>query len=254
MTAIPFKYAYAQATGLGHRETDQVCQDAFRLSIVDGRDGTPWIIAVVADGVGSAEHAEMGSQLAAEFFDRTMKVSLEEGLTNDLRLDLLAAVVMARFHIQLVAEAKGHELDAYGTTLLGFVTNGVKTGVVQIGDGAIVGGAGADWKLLIEPRRAEHINENTFLTCPTWGEALQCRIITGPIDTAVLMSDGLEDVVITHAGPHAGFFGFVHAALAGTETSGRDAALCERLDQLLDGPSVRSRTHDDTTVIAIQTR
>ena len=250
MNQISFKYAMAQATGTTHIEAGVRCQDAIRIATVTVSDGTSWFIAAVADGVGSAELAELGAHQAADSFVRAMAVTLSDALPGTLDMHLVAAVALARFEIDLMAEVDGRDAEAYGTTLLGIATNGARTGVVQIGDGVIV--AGPDWRLLLEPQRGEYANEATFLTCAGWKDALQVRVIDAPLDTVVLMTDGLEEVTILNSGPHADFFTFVRCALANAETTGEDRALSERLRQLLDGPSVRSRTHDDTTLIAIR--
>jgi Protein phosphatase 2C len=153
--------------------------------------------------------------------------------------------------LEVWAEFSGCPVGDFATTFCGFVSNGATHGFIQIGDGIMV--AGPAWATKLAPQVGTLACETVFLTCADWFDWLDTRVVTEPLSTVVLMTDGLRDLVVTpHTWePKPEFFDFVHGALRTAGGTGAFTALNERLHDFLQGESVRSRTDDDTTLIAI---
>lgn len=220
-----------------------------------GTDGRRWLIAAVGDGAGSAPFAEIGATNAVEIFVSALAHSLAEEVEPNLAQHLVAAATLARFELELTAEVEGHQPGDFATTLLGCISNGTTSAFIQIGDGAIV--IGPPWRVVLTPQRGECVNEAIFLTCQGGVENAALAVIDEPIGIIVLETDGLESLSVKAATlePHAPFFDFVCDALqqsSGVAITGADVPASERLATLLDSATIRDRTDDDVTIVAIQ--
>jgi serine/threonine protein phosphatase PrpC len=76
------------------------------------------VIAAVADGCGSEEHSEVASKIAAE----VSTSYCEQNISSSSKLDEILGVIKASFEvsqkaIEKEAEAQGHSIDQYDTTL-----------------------------------------------------------------------------------------------------------------------------------------
>jgi Protein phosphatase 2C len=244
MTTLPFVWTSASATGAGHRAKSEPSQDSHRLASFVDASGVPWIVAVVADGAGSAEHGGIGSEVAAEIFIEAIQHGVEDGILTDLKTLVESALILARCELEIWAETFDCAVGDLATTFCGFVSNGSTHGFIQIGDGIMV--AGPPWAAMLSPQVGTFASETVFLTC----------VVSEPLSTVVLMTDGLRDLVVTYGTWEAKpeFFDFVLGGLATADEAGSFTALSERLQGFLEGESVRSRTADDTTLIAIHFR
>ena len=247
-----FSWATAQATGSAHIECDTPCQDALAVMTTIGADGHCWLVAAVADGAGSVPFADIGANYAARTFVAALAHSLAGEVDPCLTRHLVAAAALARFELELMAEIEGHEPRDYATTLLGCISNGTTSAFLQIGDGAIV--IGPPWRVVLTPQRGEYVNESVFLTCPGGLGNAGLAMIEEPIGTIVLLTDGLEGLSIKSATlePHTPFFDFVRDALMAAPSRDGIMEVSERLAALVESPTIRDRTDDDVTIIAIQ--
>ncbi len=108
-------YAYGiTQQGTYHIKHDLVCQDAHKIV----KCGERLAVAAVADGLGSEEHSDIASRLAAEVSTAYCAEQIKEDLSEEQILTIIRdSFALAQSRIEQAAEANGHELDQYDTTL-----------------------------------------------------------------------------------------------------------------------------------------
>lgn len=108
-------YAYGiTQQGTYHVKNGTVCQDAHK--IIKCSDSCA--VAAVADGLGSEEHSDIASRLAADRAAEYCAEKLDDALTDDQILEVIhTSFALAQSKIEEAAADNGHELDQYDTTL-----------------------------------------------------------------------------------------------------------------------------------------
>lgn len=216
----------ASRRGRSHAKDAKFREDDFRCYYQ--ADANAYVLAV-ADGAGSANMSREGSRLACEIATQHLLSALSGGIADKIRglADTLeentdsadarkllqdelykllgnAALIAAR-HITQTAEAAGHVVRDYATTLLLTLclptTKGWLVGAFWIGDGGLglyrrEGGI----RLLGEPDGGEYSGQTRFLTMKETFEAssLYGRVrfeLVPDFDALVLMTDGITDAL-----------------------------------------------------------
>ncbi len=130
-------YAYGiTQQGSYHIKKDIVCQDAHRII----KCGDTMAVAAVADGLGSEEHSDVASRLAA---DLSVEYCAEHIKPDEIDDDGILATIkdsfeLAQNKIEFVAAENGHELDQYDTTLSLAVLIGDRLYYGHSGDSGII--------------------------------------------------------------------------------------------------------------------
>lgn len=121
--------------GTYHVKHDLVCQDSHNIIKCDDS----YAIAAVADGLGSEEHSDVASQMAAmistEFCAENIKVECSDEKILKIIKD---SFTLAQSRIEQVAKDNGHDLDQYDTTLSLAILKGDTLYYGQSGDSGIV--------------------------------------------------------------------------------------------------------------------
>lgn len=100
--------------GTYHVKNNIVCQDAHNIV----KCGDSMVVAAVADGLGSEEHSDIASKIAANSATNYCAKNICEDTTDEGILTVLhAAFVLAQNEIESEAKKNHHELDQYDTTL-----------------------------------------------------------------------------------------------------------------------------------------
>lgn len=246
----PFQWAKACVTGASHRACGALCQDAIAIRPANSRDHRQHIIAAVADGAGSAIHGGRGAKIAAHTFADTVAGMLGKSDRPDLLHIAKLAAGVVHTVVRRQALRTGSQCNDYASTLLACVTDGRKTAVVQIGDGAIV--LGPRWQVVFTPQRGEYANFTKFITEDDALEVLQARQISGRLGSISLMSDGLEPLVVKPPrSVHPPLFEHLTGAFHQIRRRGHVAGLSRQLEGLLAGPLVQNETGDDASLITI---
>jgi hypothetical protein len=245
---ILWRHAGGQATGSSHEKLGKPCQDRFRVCTVDA-DAT--LVAVVADGAGTAEFAHLGAEIAVETVSSVAQLGARAG-RSDLGDVLREGAALARQRILEAAADKQAAPRALACTLLAVIATPTGGAALQIGDGAIVAcEKDSDWRCVIWPQKGEYANSTFFLTDETALSQVEVCPLSDEVRELALMSDGLEQLAIHFASrsAHAPFFRTVFAPLLALEAPGEAAALSEGLNNLLKSAPVRQRTDDDATLV-----
>lgn len=233
----------ASTVGASHQKQALPCQDAWIAAECQG----DVLVVAVADGAGSATHAEVGSCLAAKravsaVFDRMLLPR-----TGGVYAMLDDAFACARQELEFEASATGLDLRDLSTTLTVVIAMPDCLGVAQTGDGLVVA-LEPDGSLipLTLPQRGEYANETHFLTGPGGGSPRYIRIGEAAPAFAVL-TDGLLPVSadMKTGRPHAPFFQPFFTTLQ----QGLTPDLERHLVQFLESPRLRARVDDDLTLV-----
>jgi len=192
----------ASVRGGRHEQSGQPCQDAYAVAEADGI----WAIAI-ADGLGSADHADTGARIAVDTASHTVlestdntKFSPEERIRQ--------AFLHARDAVIAEADLQGIPPGSCASTLIvAFYFRGQIT-IGHIGDGIAIGIRDRHVEILSSPGESEYANETACLVQSDWESQLR---ITLPhdIDHAIIATDGCQGALAIRRGgnyqPHEPF-------------------------------------------------
>jgi Protein phosphatase 2C len=241
---MPWAVLGESVIGTSHRDRNTPCQDAFRFRLF--RPGDEWLVVAVADGAGSAAHAEIGATLACDEFVRRVEAFGPETLSTHEAM----AALFADVRTALVTEAERRSVtprDLACTALLA-VAGPSSAMVAQLGDGAVVLGDGRGHRTVFWPEPAEYANATDFLTDDEFAGAMRFEAIADPVSELALLTDGLQRLALDYAVrmPHPPFFGPLFAAVRAAPDP---EPLVEPFRGFLDSPRVNERTDDDKTLV-----
>jgi len=258
MTPGPWRLAAASALGTSHEKLGTPCQDAHACEALLSATGETLLVAVVADGAGSAVRSGDGAQLACALM-------LEEaralgggiaGLSRELVCDWLARF---QAEIGVRAAAEGLAPRDFACTLLVALVGEERAAFFQIGDGAMVvsdrdgdgdpsGEGGYAW--VFWPDNGEYENLTYFATDPQAADHLRFDTADRAVDEIALFSDGLQRLALHYQTrtAHPPFFRSLFAAVRAADGEAAES-LSGRLAAYLSSPPVNERTDDDKTLI-----
>lgn len=250
MTAAPaggWRVAAARHRGESHARRGEAGQDALRLSFCGDV-----LVAAVADGAGSAPRGGAGAALAVRAAAGAALAALRDGLAlaDATEADIAAWLQAARASVAGAAARSGVPARDCAATLALAASDGRRTLIGHVGDGAVVGRcAQAGWRALSWPDAGAHAGETRFLTEDP--PALRATVWDEPLDALALLTDGLERVALDFATQtaHGPFFERMTAPLRALPRPGRDARLSHALGRWLGGAAVAARTDDDRTLV-----
>ena len=245
----------ASRRGTSHVRRGEPRQDARQVRHAHGSDT---IVAVVADGAGSAPQGGTGAavicrRIAAQAVEALNRLAVAE-IDEDQVRDWIDA---ARDVLGAGAARRGRSLRDYATTLLLAISDGWRTVVAHVGDGAIVArrAGGGGWEALSWPATGEYASTTYFVTDEP-APNVRIGIHDGAIDGLALFTDGIERLVLDLANraPHQSWFDRMAAPLdrmAARADQGEsiDFELSQALGRYLDGDRVCERSDDDKTVV-----
>ncbi len=176
-------------TGTSHIKKGTVCQDSHKAAKLSNG----WVVAAVADGVGSAKHSEIASALAVQTVVEvcTEKITSETKL-EDVKPILLEAYTKAEERIEIYADEHGDPITDYDTTLSSVVYDGAKLVYGHSGDGGIIGLA-TDGKYvrITRPQKAE--DNVCVIPLRAGAAAWEIKDAEGPFASVLLATDGIYD-------------------------------------------------------------
>ena len=242
-----WRCAGAQVVGASHERSSKPCQDSMAYEVLDGTV----FLAVIADGAGSASHAELGSRCVVDTVINETRILLTQGDCN-LRDILRTAITAARESLVRLAADIGIALRELSTTVLA-VLIGPHDGIaMQVGDGLIaVSEEPSDWIWVIWPQHGEFINTTTFLTDD---EAI-AKMEEAPLGPSVMdisiCSDGLENLALNYSEriAHSPFFAALLKELHPLHEVDELSALSNQLRDFIGSDRIRSRSDDDISII-----
>ncbi|HET8629547.1 MAG TPA: PP2C family serine/threonine-protein phosphatase [Thermomicrobiales bacterium] len=255
MSAGAWRYALASVAGTGHLERGEPCQDASECEVLAAQGGEAVLVAVTADGAGSARRGGDGAALACALWrDEMAALFAGGGAVADLTAEFAAAwLTRFRHEVGLRADAEAALPRDFACTLLAAVVGEAGAAFVQLGDGAIVVAEADDadaYCWVFWPKRGEYENVTWFATDPAAAAQLDHAFVSRRVDEVALFTDGLQRVALHYASrtAHAPFFRPMFAPVRAA-TPGRAEGLSGALAAFLASDAVNERTDDDKTLV-----
>lgn len=239
--------------GASHVKANLPCQDALRWEASGGK-----LVAVLADGAGSASTSEVGADLAVRAALRHLRDAVGKGrlprLEAGCRALLEGAIRAARESVFAEAQLRVVRPRELACTLTVLVVDKDLASAAQVGDGAsLVTGADDALIALTKPANEEYLNETTFLTSDGAMESWQFSFRNGKFERAALFSDGLQMLALKlpEGTPHSPFF---EPFFRLVETSADLDAATERMKAFLASSRITDRADDDLSLMVASLR
>lgn len=247
-----WKYGLASVIGTSHARANVPVQDASRAAIRQDAHGAELLFAVVSDGAGSAAQAQVGSQLACEFWLEAVTAHCVAGGT----LAQLADGFFPRWlkecqqRFLQTAQATDSRMDDYACTFLAAVVGTAEAVYFQLGDGAMIESVGEDYSIVCWPQQGEYANTTNFLTDADGASKCFIERRNHRVDEVALFTDGIQNLVLDYRTrtAHAPFFAPLFAWLR-PRADGHSEELSQSLGVYLNSAKINARTDDDKTLI-----
>jgi hypothetical protein len=252
MTPGSWQYAAASALGTSHEKLGLPCQDAHACEVLLLATGDPVLVAVVADGAGSASRSGDGAQLACALVVDEMRAICETGRSvSDLSREVVCDwLVRFQNEIGIRASSEGLTPRDFACTLVAAVVGRDQAAFFQIGDGAMVVSDNGEYAWVFWPDTGEYENLTFFATDPAASDHLQFDLCERCIDEIALFSDGLQRLAL-HYQTRTAHPPFFRSLLAVVRTAEGESpkSLSAKLSSYLVSPAINERTDDDKTLI-----
>ncbi len=241
----------ASVVGTAHQSLGAPCQDHCLAKTWCAPDGSQYLLALIADGAGSARFGKEGAELACQEGMRLIEERLPElGGASPSREDVVHWVTLLRADLArraLVAEVAIRE---FACTWLAAVVGPDFGMFAQVGDGGIVASRDGILEPVLWPDTGEYANETRFLTDESALGHLQCTVLDQASQEVALFSDGLQCMALVYESRtvHTPFFAPMFAVM---HQAGADACvtLSVQLAAFLASARVNERTDDDKTLV-----
>lgn len=238
----------ASVQGAGHEKNAKPCEDSHQWKRLPGGI----FLGSIADGAGSASHAETGSGVASKAALGILESALSQSIPageEEWKALFLDTAKQARAAIEKEAVERKIRPRDLASTLVCSVVAPDWLGAMQIGDGAVIAAEDPDRLLVLtKPVVSEYLNETVFLTSPDYVERMQITVLRGRARRLAMFTDGLQMLALNMplARPHIPFFKPLFGLLEQTPDM---AAAQARLEEFLRSPRLRTRTDDDLTLV-----
>lgn len=255
--------------GVAHRCYGTRCQDAHMIRRVkqvaiwkDGgkRDrllpGKEYVVAAVADGLGSEAHSDIGAHAAVNTAVSTMCELIGTWCTTG---DSALAISMPRFIEQamikannaVVKKAASMELPAneFDATLAIAVYDGDQLFYGSAGDSGVIAKTDAGFELLTRPSRVGSAGTYPLYSREKWEIGACC----GHVQGFLLATDGILELLVPEFNNEnlneKAMHLFMGAGHKPVDASGIDAALEKRIESVVRHIQGGRYTYDDATVV-----
>lgn len=255
--------------GVAHRCYGTRCQDAHMIRRVkqvaiwkDGgkRDrllpGKEYVVAAVADGLGSEAHSDIGAHAAVNTAVSTMCELIGTWCATG---DSALAISMPRFLEQamikannaVVKKAASMELPAneFDATLAIAVYDGDQLFYGSAGDSGVIAKTDAGFELLTRPSRVGSAGTYPLYDKEKWEIGTCC----GHVQGFLLATDGVLELLVPEFNneklKEKGVHLFMGAGYKSVGASDIDAALEKRVENVLHRIQGNRYTYDDATVV-----
>jgi hypothetical protein len=252
MTDSSWRYARASVIGTSHLSTDKKCQDANGVFFAKDSTGEEILVLVAADGAGSAEKSDEGSQLVCKEFISIVDRHFADGGTFFQITPEQMDIWSNWLHESIREKAFASERIPrdFACTFLALIVGQTSAIAAQIGDGAIVIGSDGTYETVIWPQSGEYVNATYFITDDCFINSLHVTPINKPVDEVAVFTDGIQMLALHYATQSVfePFFRPMFDTLR-KEPPGERQNLNENLVEYLDSPLINERTDDDKTLI-----
>ena len=177
--------------GIAHQaKKDGVCQDASDVVVL--KNG--WVVAAIADGLGSAKKSEVGSITAV----KVVLSFVSENYPDRWHEESLISLLRTAYHkalktLNTLAEENQDNSCDYDTTLTTVIYNGANVVYGHVGDGGIIAlSSYGDYSVLTEAQKGEVFNETSPLRAGP--DSWSFGVSKEDVCALTMMTDGIFDV------------------------------------------------------------
>jgi hypothetical protein len=237
---------HASVIGTSHMADGSSCQDKHLCRECIDSTGAKVLLAVVADGAGSASFGDEGAELLCKMMVEGFSARLAEGIFVGSFERAEMERLLDVFHDTLdeLALKRNCSRRDFACTLAGAIVGEKDAVFFQIGDSAIVylTEDAASYCCPFWPQKGEYENTTVFATGTAAKEHLQFLMVLKPIRAISLFTDGLLAMALHNASKqaHSPFFEDVFALVKRNQLNVAD---------FLQSEFVNRRTDDDKTLI-----
>ena len=236
--------------GTSHTASGKPCEDAVRHACFKDEHGDEVLVCCVADGAGSALHAQWTSEFVTGRVTEFIHHHLihRDDLTESL-IYAMAEDIYDELHHK--AKVNNTELNEYSCTMLGCIITSNRSAFFQVGDGAIVRNDGTEFYTPIWwPHNGEYQNTTSFLVDDTSFANLNVMVIDEQVNEVAIFSDGLQMLALSMDSQtaHQPFFADLFRFLRKANGNEQVTSLDHQLATYLDSPGINHRTDDDKTL------
>ena len=254
-----WKYISASVVGTSHVLNGTPCQDSNLCRVFTRPDGSEILVAIAADGAGSAKRAEVGSALACSLFVREMEALF--GAEAEGEAEICSVTIeffqhwLTSFQTEITMRAEQEELRArdFACTLVAAIIGERGAVFAQIGDGAIVVPSPEEhdeYCYVFWPQKGEYANETYFATDLNAHAELQYDFVPCRIDEVAVLTDGIQSLALHYQTQtaHNPFFRPVFTWLRPARENYKDG-FSTSLATYLSSEKINQFTDDDKTLI-----
>lgn len=254
--------------GISHRHSGVCCQDDWtarrvkKLSVWKGADGgdklfinKEFVVAAVADGLGSESHSDIGAQTAVKVAVSTMCDLLGTfGPTSEFVFErkmetfIEAAMIEANNAVVAKAESMGEPACEFDTTLVLTVYDGENLFYGSVGDSGVIAKKDGKFELLSTPERVGESGVFPLCFKEHW-QISTASSVTG----FLLATDGVLEMLAPHLDNSKldnDIIGIFMEDMAAASL-GSDKMLEFKTKGLLEGALKQGATFDDATLVTI---
>jgi hypothetical protein len=251
-----WKYTYVSVIGTSHKKLDSPCQDSSKCQVIKDSYGEEVLVAVVADGAGSARFSDQGASLACSLFvNEVTKFLDEDKLVNDLEISFIENWI-DQFQEVVSSHAKKYNVTIreFACTFVAAVVGNDQAAFFQVGDGAIVvldpepDNGEEKYKWNFWPAKGEYENTTFFITDPMVKKNIQFDILPKRVEEVSLFTDGIQHLSLHYQSKtvHHPFFKPMFQVLRKVEIGEN---LNSSLEKFLSSERVNEKTDDDKTLL-----
>lgn len=254
--------------GISHRHNGVCCQDDWtarrvkKLSVWKGADGADklfinkeFVVAAVADGLGSVSHSDIGAQTAVKVAVSTMCDLLGTfGPTSEFVFErkmetfIEAAMIEANNAVVAKAESMGEPACKFDATLVLAVYDGERLFYGSVGDSGVIAKKDGKFELVSTPERVGESGVFPLCFKDHWEIGMASNV-----NGLLLATDGILEMLAPHLDNSKldnDIIGIFMEDMAAASL-GSDEMLEFKTRDLLEGALKQGATFDDATLVTI---
>jgi hypothetical protein len=254
MLSDSWKFIFISAVGTSHLATATPCQDSSSCEIVKGAKASNVLIAVVADGAGSAKRADAGAMLACSYFVQRIGQHVEtQAPLHEITRDLAKNWIID-YQREVLNQCDGDLVPRdFASTVLGAVIGDDLSVFFQLGDGAIVIADSEEpenYRWVFWPQQGQYANQTNFTTDEKAPANMEFTRVNRRIDEVTLFTDGVQSLTLDYQArvAHAPFFAPIFEWLRNAPEQ-HSPEYTASLNAFLNSERVNDRTDDDKTIL-----
>ncbi|WP_048152763.1 PP2C family serine/threonine-protein phosphatase [Methanolacinia paynteri] len=242
-----------KTTGSSHIKKGVPCQDAFRSEKTDSGE----IIVAVADGLGSAEHSEIGAKIAVNTAVDKIKslfTNSDYGIPDASLMknrDIITEAFSAsRTALEDFAGDNGYPLKKLACTLIVAFTWERYLTTGHIGDGAVTALIQDEIRIISDPGNSEYVNEVTPLTSGKIEDNIRINENIPYVSVFAAFTDGCQRAFLVRKnGEYLPYEPFFRPIFTYAKDVADEEEASKEIVRFLESDKMNENSDDDKTLV-----